>query len=395
MSAAFVDQTVGPNASLIVQTGGPVNVPVLVGSAQLFASGVASGFAIFHHVLTLQETVVPLETRNASSYLVAFDNTNSVVLGVALANSSAQAASIPVVIRDDTGATIFSGSTPVIQGNGHTAFVLSDQFPATANKRGTIEFDTPTNGQINVLAMRFTPPNNALTTIPVLANVGTSGGSIAHIAIANGWKTTFVMVNTGTSTAQVHLKFFADDGTPLSLNLSFPQTGNSGTASFVDRSLAPGATLIVESTGLLGDPLQLGSAQFNTDGHASGFVILRYQPNGQEAGVPLESRQANAYVLAFDNTSGTATGVAISNVSAQAMNVPVTVRDDAGNIIATDTINLAANGHYAFTLVFDRYPGTANIRGTIEFDSANGQIAVMALRIPIGHTFTSLPALAK
>ena len=33
------------------------------------------GFAIFHQIVTTQEAVVPLETRNASSYLLAFDNT--------------------------------------------------------------------------------------------------------------------------------------------------------------------------------------------------------------------------------------------------------------------------------------------------------------------------------
>jgi hypothetical protein len=39
-------------------------------------------------VIGAQEAVVPLETRNAPSYLLAFDNTNGVVLGVALENVS-------------------------------------------------------------------------------------------------------------------------------------------------------------------------------------------------------------------------------------------------------------------------------------------------------------------
>jgi len=79
-------------------------------------------------------------------------------------------------------------------------------------------------------------------------------------------------------------------------------------------------------------------------------VIFRYNPNGQEAVVPLESRDANAYILAFDNTAGTATGIAINSVSTQAVNIPVTIRDDTGGQIGTDTISLAANGHLAFTL---------------------------------------------
>lgn len=64
------------------------------------------GFAIFHQIFTTQEAVVPMETRNASSYLLAFDNTNGLVLGVAVENVSVQNAVIPVIIRDDTGAVI-------------------------------------------------------------------------------------------------------------------------------------------------------------------------------------------------------------------------------------------------------------------------------------------------
>ena len=74
--------------------------------------------------------------------------------------------------------------------------------------------------------------------------------------------------------------------------------------------------------------LLTGSAQLSTTGNVSGFVIFRH--NDQEAVVPLESRNANAYVLAFDNTNGIPTGIAVSNASAQAASIPVTVRDDTG-----------------------------------------------------------------
>lgn len=106
-SGAFLadsfDQTLAPNASLIGITAGlqtqPGQLPpVLVGSAQLAATGPVDGFVIFHQILTAQEAVVPLETRNASSYLLAFDNTGGLVLSVALENSSAQNAVIPVII---------------------------------------------------------------------------------------------------------------------------------------------------------------------------------------------------------------------------------------------------------------------------------------------------------
>jgi trimeric autotransporter adhesin len=405
--ATSFDQSIAANASLVVATAGPQTPPVQVGSAQMSATGDVDGFAIFHLIPGAQEAVVPMETRNADSYILAFDNTGGVVLGVAVANVSAQAGNVGIIIRDDTGTKIASGAIS-LPGNGHTSFDLSDStagFPVTANKRGTVEFDTPAGGQISVLGIRTTPlgASKTLTTIPALANVGITGGSIAHIATGNGWQTTFVLVNTGTTAASVDLNFLADvTGAPLTLPISFPQVSGTVTnASSVSQMLAAGATLLVQSVAPPSNPAPTtGSAQLTTSGNVSGFVIFRYNPNGQEAVVPLESRVANGFLIAFDNTSGTATGIALNSVSAQAVNVPVIVRDDTGNQLTTDTLTLQANGHLSFTLgscaTGCMYPQTANLRGTIEFDTpSGGQIGTLGIRIPVGHTFTTLPALAK
>jgi photosystem II stability/assembly factor-like uncharacterized protein len=394
LQAASFDKTISGNASLIVQTAGPGTPPVHVGSAQLSATGAVDGFAIFHHNLTGQETVVPLETRNTSLYLLAFDNTGGSVLGVAL--SSVAAANISVTIRDENGAQIGGTSTIQMLANGHTSFVLPTQYPVTANIRGTILFVAST-GPISVLGMRFAAPNNALTTVPALYLDGAGGGSIAHIATGNGWQTTFVLVNTFNFPAPFQLNFFADNGSPLTLPIGFPQTGVTDVASVVNQTLPANATLLIQSAGSAADPAPtVGSAQLTSNGDVAGFVIYRYSPNNQEAVVPFETRTANAYILAFDNTAGTATGVAVNSVSSQAVNVPVVIRDDAGNLLATDVLNLAANGHASFTLVTDRYPETAKISGTIEFDTpSGGQIGALAFRIPAAHTFTTLPALAK
>jgi len=181
----------------------------------------------------------------------------------------------------------------------------------------------------------------------------------------------------------------------MPLPLTFPQ-GNIAdmTAPSVTQPIAAGATLLIVSSGP--PNLLTGSAQLATTGNVSGFVIYRH--NNQEAVVPLESRNANSYIVAFDNTDDTATGVALNAVSAQPVNVSVVVRDDTGTQLAADIITLAANGHYAFTLGSDRYPGALNIRGTIEFvKPADAQISALGIRIPGGaaHTYTTLPALAK
>ena len=246
------------------------------------------------------------------------------------------------------------------------------------------------------MGVRTTPPGT-LTTVPALANVGTGGGVFPHVAIANGWKTSFVLVNTGVSSAQGQLNFFDDAGNPLILPLSSPQSGGVvfTTASSVNRTMNAGATLVVESTGPDANPLQIGSAQLTTDGNISGFAIFRYEPTGQEAVVPLESRNASSYLLAFDNTGGTATGVAVSSSSPQAVSVPVVIRDDTGAQIGSGAIPLAANGHSSFVLG-SQFPLTEGIRGTLEFAApAGGQIGVLGIRTPPANTFTTLPALTR
>jgi hypothetical protein len=312
---------------------------------------------------------------------------------VAIDNISAQAAAVVVIIRDDTGTQIGLESIPLV-GNGHSAFVLANQYPATANKRGAIEIFTPVSGQVSVLGIRFTP-TGTMTTIPALANVTANGGSMTHVASGGGWKTTILLINAGTGAAQAHLQIFDDSGSPLSLPLSFPQGGNSTSGSSLDRTLAGKQVLVIESTGPISSPLQTGSIQFTTDGSVSGFGILRYEPSGQEAVVPLETRSASAYLLAFDNTGGIATGVAVNSVSSQPLTVPVVIRDDTGAQIGTGSIPLAANSHSAFMLA-SQFPVTAGIRGTMEFDTAlDGQISALGIRASSTHTFTTLPTLVK
>lgn len=396
---ASLDRTLSSNASLIIDTAVGQTAPIQVGSAQLAATGSVDGFAILHLIPGGQDIAVPLETRNAGSYLLAFDNAGGVGLSVALANTSARAANVGVVIRDVTGAQIGTG-TLALETGGHTSFVLPAQYPVTANKQGTIEFDTPPGGRISALGIRNTPlgTTQTLTAIPTLANIGTGGGSIPHAATGNGWQATFVLINTGRSAARASLAFFDDGGKPLSLPIEFPQLGGAASVvSSVNQTLAAGATLLVESAAPLTNPAPaVGSVQVSTDGNVGGFEILRYNPSGQEVVVPIESRNAKAYLLAFDNSNGTATAVAINSTSTQAAGIPVVVRDDTGTQIATDTIPLAANGHLAFTLAVDKYPATANIRGTIEFDTpAGAQIGVLGIRIPAAHTFATLPALVK
>ena len=159
----------------------------------------------------------------------------------------------------------------------------------------------------------------------------------------------------------------------------------------------PNASWYVQSGGDLSTALLTGSAQVTTSANIGAFVIFRYNPNGQEAVVPLENRNSSTYMIAFDNTAGTATGVAVANASSTNISLPYTVRDDVGLPIdgGTGTLPLAANGHTSFGLS-DFAPVSAGRRGVIEFDAPTGvSISVLGIRSPPALTFTTLPAIAK
>ena len=391
-----VNQTLGSNAMLLLDTNPPASDPLSEGWANLTSGGDVNAYEIFHYAPSGQEAVVPMQTAVGGYYLLVYDNTslvNTLGTGVAIANGANQPASVPFIINDDTGTLIANGSVSV-PALGHTAFTLSDQYPATAGKRGTLSFTRPLQGQISVLGIRSN--GNSLTTIPVTSPPAALSGNMAHIVSGGGWRTVFYLANylanTSGKPATITLNFFDDAGNPLPLPLTFLQTGETLTAATVTRTLPIGATLAIQAQGLDAQ-VALGSAQLTSDFGVNAFALFRYDPSGQEATVPFETRNAGAYVLAFDNTAPLATGVAIANLSNQAANVGMILRDDAGNTLQTTTIPVPANGHYAFVLG-GVYPLAAGRRGTVEFDSAGAQISVLGIRAN-GNAFTSIPVLTR
>ncbi|MEQ1884529.1 MAG: FG-GAP-like repeat-containing protein [Bryobacteraceae bacterium] len=391
--AATLDRTINPNAQLLVQSSGADSTSQLIGWGELLTNGQVSGFGIFNHPTLHWEAVVPLETRNASSYVLAFDNTGQVATGLAIASTVIQSTVVQIIIRDDTGAQIGTGTIP-LGGKGHTSFMLNQQFPVANGKRGTIEFVTPQNGGITVLGLRANGP--ALTTLPVLANVTNSGGLIAHTTYNGGFTSIYYIVNTGTSSADFTLSFFNEtNGSPLQVPLSLPQSGTTTTTAALTRTVPAKAMLVVETQADDAAAAIAASAQLTTTGNISAFEVFRWTTFGQEASVPLETRTPASFLLAFDNTGGLTTGVALSNAVNATQNVQVILRDDAGTTLQTTSISLPPNGHKSFLLP-DTYASVANKRGLVEFVvPSGGRISVIGLRAKSDGTLTTLPVLSK
>jgi hypothetical protein len=165
-----IDQTVGAEAQLVIETAGTASQETSQGWAQLTVTGGnVGGSAVFADTTAagVQEAVAPVETQNVSAYVLPFDYTGGYSTGVALANLSSQPAIVPVTLRDDKG-TPLETAVIVLPAYAHTSFMLAASYPAVAGHLGTIELDTPEGGQIGALGIRATP-SGAITSVPPLA----------------------------------------------------------------------------------------------------------------------------------------------------------------------------------------------------------------------------------
>jgi len=77
----------------------------------------------------------------------------------------------------------------------------------------------------------------------------------------------------------------------------------------------------------------------------------------------------------------------------QTITVSVTLRDENGLVILTDTVQLGPRNHTAFALP-DKFGKSANQRGVAEFSAPTPDISGLGLRFS-GAAFTSFPVFGQ
>lgn len=165
-TAASFDATIKPNATLLISTGEQI-ASTVVGWADVLSNGSLKGYVIFRSTPqsgSPSEGTVPLELQFPSSITLPYDNADGFVMGVALANLSTSSANVEVIIYDENGNHL-STQTLNVPKNGHTAFVLPNQFPITLGRRGVVKFQG--TGGITGLGLRFSP-FGTFTSVPTM-----------------------------------------------------------------------------------------------------------------------------------------------------------------------------------------------------------------------------------
>ena len=212
---------------------------------------------------------------------------------------------------------------------------------------------------------------------------------ISQFVEGGGWSTSVFFVNLENHPVSFQVLFFRDDGNDL-----FVPVAGLGLVRQVNITLDTAGSTEFETTGVTGS-LKQGWALVSqtTEDTVGGMAVFRQHVFGrpdQEAVVPIVSQFDSHFVLLFDNTAFI-TGIAIANPTLSFVDIPVTIRNQAGQIIDQRTISLGSYNHTAFSLP-DTWQSTAGRRGTIEFETSGFGVAALGLRFN-GAAFTSFNVL--
>ncbi len=386
---ASLSGVIPPHGARFIRTAG-TTAGLNKGWAQLTAPDAVDGNAIFGSQSPGKgdsEAAVPLSPGGGTDLFLPFDDTPGLVTGVAFADPGQQAATIAGSFVDDAGTAIADASTVNVPKHGHNADVLPTFFPATQGKRGAAHFKAGTN----IFGLGIRANGKAFTTIEALSGVTAAAKIIAHIASGGGWKTTFLLVNTGIAAAQFTLDFFGDHGAALLLPLD-----TVGTVSTLTGTIPPGGLRLVKATNT--GTLVTGRAQLTVTGAISGTAIFALETAGQadsEAAVPFLTQGSTQLYMPFDYSSGYSTGIALANANQAVATVTATFFDEAGNSLTTPkVVPIPALGHISAVLADAAlFPGIAGKRGTVALTSDH-PISGLGIRAN-GPSFTSLKVVAK
>ncbi|HLK68831.1 MAG TPA: hypothetical protein VKU19_35615 [Bryobacteraceae bacterium] len=252
------------------------------------------------------------------------------------------------------------------------------------------------------LGSAFLTASHAQTVSPKLTTAAavTQGGVIPYFADGGGWTTSFSLTCLSTPACALTFTYVGSNGSNLAVPMKITLPGSSGptqttaTQSSIDIALAFGQGALIETLGQNPD-VRTGGIDIVSSSLLAGFSTFRQSVPGRpdnEATVPMEDRNFNGrFIIGFDNRSGFATGVALTNLTNNARaDVVVTGIDLNNQALFTGLISLDPLNGTTFN-VAEKFPATAGKVGLLNFQAQNAFITGTGFRFNPGGAFTTLP----
>jgi len=197
----------------------------------------------------------------------------------------------------------------------------------------------------------------------------TEGGPNAN----NAWQVTFNFVNTNSTTANVSVSFYNDDGSQMMLDFG------SGPMASISVAIPPNGTHMFRSQLThVGPQAVWGWAAGQSDVPVFAQLNYRNMSNGM---VTAElATNATTGTAQWTSMASAGMGIAVANPSpTDSMTYTVDVKDVAGNDVGSQSYQLAAHGHDAFNLN-KRFTLPTDFSGSVMI---SGQTASQSIYKPV------------
>jgi hypothetical protein len=230
----------------------------------------------------------------------------------------------------------------------------------------------------------------ASTTIVARTPLISNALILPQFVSGGGWTTTLFLTNTGSTADNYTVKFYNLNGAARTVSL----VGLAATDR-VTGNLTAGQTVIYETAATA--TLEPGWASIEPSSSGSritGFAVFRLHIAGlpdAEAIVTLGNLSDRTFVLLYDQQNGYSTGFALVNPTTSTGTYSVSVRDQNGGLIGTDSITLPPFGQLAL-FVNEKYSSTNGKKGSLTI-TANSAVSILGLRFSPANSFTSFPPL--
>ncbi len=334
----------------------------------------------------------------SSGFSLSVDTRRSILSGVAVANPGSSAASLTLTLFDANGAQL-NQKTRSLAALGQFAQMADEIFPenkaALANFTGLITLAS-SGSQVVGTTLRMAPDLNTFASIPVVSPGGNPEPNnlyFPQIADGGGFRTSFVLLNAGSTAVSGTLETFKSDGTALSLNL------NGTTAASRPVTIPARGVAVLESTNQ-GSTTVTGWARVQANGPIGGSIVYAFLAGGavqSEAGID-PSRKVSGFSLSVDTRSDFMAGVALANPDASTtVNCSITLYNSQGTQVGQAlSLRLAPRQHLA-KLVGDPdfFPqAKTGFTGVIQVKSFEGTVIGTTLRFSGDlKVFASIPVI--
>ncbi len=201
----------------------------------------------------------------------------------------------------------------------------------------------------------------------------------------NGWETTIVLMDLGTSSVSFQESFLGTNGRAASFLVTADGSATNLTTSSLQGTIGPNQSMSFTLRSNNSSSLQEGWSLLTFTGsqdQLGGYAVLRHASGASsfEVTVPLSNMQDYSVRARFDNTGGFQTQLTLlnpaSNMSAQ---VQLAYLNSQGQAILVDSLSLKPGEQTTLSLP-NTYPDLANQIGTVAVFGNLNCLSVAALR---------------